>query len=56
MPPDIGKHFNSICMWNMTPDQTLHVKVFKKRLKELMTLINNICCWLLSLNLFLLFC
>ena len=40
--PDIGKLFNSICVWNMTPDETLHVRVFKKRLKELMTLINKI--------------
>ena len=31
----IWKLFYSICMWNMRPDETLHMKVFIKRTKEL---------------------
>ena len=37
--PDIRKLFYSICMWNMTPDETLRVKVFKKKNKG--TLVTN---------------
>ena len=33
--PDIQKYFYSICMWNMTPDETLRMKILKKRTKEL---------------------
>ena len=33
--PDIQKYFYSICMWNMTPDETLCMKILKKRTKEL---------------------
>ena len=31
----VTEGFISICMWNLTPDERLHVKVFKKRTKEL---------------------
>ena len=35
----IRKVFNSLCMLNMTPDETLHMQVFKKQNKG--TLIQN---------------
>ena len=37
--PDIQKYFYSICMWNMTPDETLCMKILKKKNKG--TLITN---------------
>ena len=33
--PDIQKLLYCICMWNMKPDEMMHMKVFKKRTKEL---------------------
>ena len=40
--PDIWKLFYSICMWNMTPDETLCMKLFKKKNKGTLITSNDI--------------